>query len=394
MRRNDQIANSLGRYRVRCLLVVVFACCAGWSAPAAAAPGTLDVTFSGDGRLVSDFGRGDSRGAAVLRQSDGRMVVVGSRADRYFGIGGVRDFALARYNADGSPDASFSGDGRQSTAVSAQDDHATAVALQSDGRLVVTGSAVGEDSDFAVARYLANGTLDSAFAGDGIRMTDISEFDEASGVAVAADGKIVVAGTVASGTQSDIAVARYDGGGALDMTFSGDGIQTTDLGGVDRAAGVVLGADGTIVVAATAQGNLFSVVRYASDGSLDETFSDDGIQTTNVHPPHGGWAQDIALASDSRVVVAGGTSLSEIAVVRYESDGSLDATFSDDGIQTTPNAPAAWASRSPTTTRSRWSRGRYSRDRCWRAMTPTAISTVRWAATAHRSREATERLPV
>jgi uncharacterized delta-60 repeat protein len=338
MRGNDhQIVIRRERERAWRLLII-FACCVGWTAPASATSGSLDLTFSGDGRLVSDLGRGDSRGTAVVRQPNGRLIVVGSRADRYFGIGSVRDFAIARYNADGSPDTSFSGDGRQSTAVSAQDDHATAAALQSDGRLVVAGSAVGDDSDFAVARYRADGTIDGSFAHGGVRLTDVSELDDASGVAVAADGRIVVVGTVVSGSQSDIAVARYDASGALDTTFSDDGIQTTDLGGVDRAAGVVLGIDGTIVVAATAQGNLFSVVRYASDGSLDSTFSDDGIQTTNVHPPHGGWAGGIALASDNRVVVTGGTSLSEIAVVRYDTDGSLDATFSDDGIQITPNA--------------------------------------------------------
>ena len=336
MRGTDRLA--IRRERVWRSLALVLAGCAACSAPASAAPGDLDPAFSGDGRLVSDLGRGDSRGAAVLRQPDGRLIVAGSRADRYFGIGSVRDFALARFNADGSPDATFSDDGRQSTAVSAQDDRATAAALQADGKLVVAGSAVGEDPDFAVARYLANGTLDGTFAGGGIRLTDVSELDEASGVAVAADGKIVVVGTVVSGAETDVAVARYDAGGSLDPTFSGDGIQTTDLGGADRAAGVVLGADGTIVVAGTAQGNLFAVVRYTSDGTPDASFSGDGVQTTNVHPPHGGWAGAVALASGGKVVVAGGTSLNEIAVVRYDSAGALDATFSDDGIQTTPDA--------------------------------------------------------
>src|SRR4029079_12810350 len=97
------------------------------------------------------------------------------------------------FNPDGSPDTSFSGDGKQTTDFGGFDDQATAVALQADGKIVAVGS--GANGDFALARYSAGGSLDTSFSGDGKQTTDFGAQDRATGVAVQSDGKIVVVGT-------------------------------------------------------------------------------------------------------------------------------------------------------------------------------------------------------
>ena len=137
----------------------------GWSlAPAAwAGAGDLDPSFSGDGKLTTDFGVGGASGVAL--QGDGKIVAVGDS-------GG--DFALARYNPDGSLDPSFAGDGMQTTDFGRDFEGASDVALQPEGKIVVVGGG-GPGGDFALARYNPDGSLDSSFAGDGMQTTDFGE---------------------------------------------------------------------------------------------------------------------------------------------------------------------------------------------------------------------------
>ena len=105
-----------------------------------------------------------------MRQPDGKIVAVGGVLRSTSGDSSFSDFALARYNPNGSLDTSFSGDGKQTTDFAGSDDEATGVALQSDGKVVVVGrtgfgSPFGNSFDFAVARYNPNGSLDTSFSG-------------------------------------------------------------------------------------------------------------------------------------------------------------------------------------------------------------------------------------
>ncbi len=303
------------------------------SAGAIAAPGDLDLSLSGDGKQRTDFGFGNSRVAAVAYQPDGKIVAVGF-ANRP-GTSGI-DFALARYNPNGSLDPSFSGDGKQTTHFGFRSrGAANGVALQSDGKIVAVGSA---GRDFALARYNPNGTLDPSFSGDGKQTTDFGANDDARGVALQGDGKIVVAGNGGStGTSIDFALARYNTNGSLDTSFSGDGKQKTDFGDSDRASGVAVQGDGKIVAVGetTAGDGDFALARYNTNGSLDTSFSGDGKQTTNF----GGSdrARGMALQGDGKIVAVGGTSAGdgEFALARYTTGGSLDTSFSGDGRQTT-----------------------------------------------------------
>lgn len=181
-------------------------------APAQAAPGDLDPTFTGDGLEATSFGK-DAFGSGVALQTDGKIVVAGTAfytVCEDIWCSAPSEFALARYNADGTPDTSFSADGRETTDFGGQDFGAYDVALQSDGKIVAVGHTGG--ADFALARYNATGTLDTSFSGDGKQITDFgdphygTDFG-AYDVALQPDGKIVAVGRSGNGA---FALARYN----------------------------------------------------------------------------------------------------------------------------------------------------------------------------------------
>ena len=295
--------------------------------------GSLDTSFSGDGKQATDFG-GTAGASGVAIQADGRIVAVGSDGN---------DFALARYNPNGSLDTGFSGDGKQTTDLGATE-AAYGVAIQANGKIVAVGGAVpgpGAGGGFALARYNANGSLDTSFSGDGKQRTDFGGFNAAYGVALQDDGKIIAAGGVGT-TDADFALARYNPNGSLDTSFSGDGKQTTDLGGLNRAYGVALQADGKIVAAGGAgiAGPDFALARYNPNGSLDTSFSGDGKQTTDFGGNDS--ASGVAIQANGRIVAVGSDG-DDFALARYNPNGSLDTSFSGDGKQTTVFGGAARA---------------------------------------------------
>ena len=211
--------------------------------------GTLDTTFGGDGKVTTSFTRGRDYANEVVVQADGKLVAGGYAT--YSRTNGRDRFALARYNADGTLDPTFGGDGKLTTNFTRRNDVVLDLELQPDGRIVAVGlsSADGSNSSFALARYNGDGTLDVSFGGDGKVRTDLSPgFDSARDAALQPDGKIVVGGTSA-GSGGRFAIARYDTSGALDSTFSGDGKATTNFTRHDDFAfGLALQADGNFVL--------------------------------------------------------------------------------------------------------------------------------------------------
>jgi uncharacterized delta-60 repeat protein len=296
--------------------------------------GTLDTTFSGDGKQTTDFEQFGQNATGVAIQDDAKIVVVGSVAGPML----YADFAIARYNPDGSLDTSFNGDGRQ-TASFVGHDEACGVAIQGDGRIVVVGSgydvATGA-SEGALARYNSNGTLDTTFSGDGKLTTDFGAW---SGVVLQGAVKIVTVGGVDGDTTSfDFALARYNPDGSLDTTFSGDGKQTTDFGGSDGASEAALQGDGKIVAvggAGASGARDFALARYNPNGTLDTTFSGDGKQTTDFGFGADDVANGVALQGDGKILAVGnaggGATGNDFALARYDLDGALDSSFSGDG---------------------------------------------------------------
>jgi uncharacterized delta-60 repeat protein len=315
-----------------CILTSVLA--AASVATALATPGSLDSAFGGDGKVTTDFTAKNDFANGVAIQTDGKIVLVGRAAGR----GG--QFALARYMAGGSLDTTFSGDGKVVTNFTAKNDVANAVAIQANGKIVVVGRAGKKGGRFALARYRANGHLDHTFGGDGKVVTNFTpKNDVAFAVAIQSNGKIVVAGR--AGSPAKFALARYNRNGTLDKTFSGDGKVTTNFSASpDIVRGVAIQTDGKIVVAGRGGSPAnFALARYNSNGTLDGTFGSGGKVTTNVNHTDANQANAVALQIDGKIVAAGfdvtngPPKVTKFAVARYNTDGTLDATFeSGDGM--------------------------------------------------------------
>ncbi len=290
--------------------------------------GSLDTSFSGDGKLTTSFGSMDDAAYSVVIQSDGKIVATGY----YTVTGGDNDFALARYNTDGSLDTSFDTDGKVTTNIGVSDNAAFASVLQPDGKIVTAGySYTGvNDWDFALARYNTNGSLDNSFDSDGLVVTSISALDDMIyGIAIQPDWKIVAVGYTNNGSNFDFALARYATTGALDTSFDGDGKKTVAFGsGNDVANAVAVQSDGKMVASGysnNGSNNDFALARFATDGALDTGFNSTGKVTTAI-----GSSTDesysVAIQSDGKIMAAGRADMGTVdfALVRYASTGALD----------------------------------------------------------------------
>jgi uncharacterized delta-60 repeat protein len=187
---------------------------------------------------------------------------------------------------------------------------------------------------FALARYDSDGTLDATFGSGGIVTTDLTSGDDiAYGMAIQSDGKIVAAGSATPGSvwRPAWALARYDSDGALDTTFGGDGTVVTKFGVWGVACAVTLQANGKIVAVGT-NGRGFALARYLPDGSLDTSFGNEGKVGRSFD---GGWANAVALQPDGKIVAGGDYEIFFSAVARYTAHGRLDPTFGGDGRVTT-----------------------------------------------------------
>jgi len=295
---------------------------------AVAVPGVLDSTFGSDGKALTSFAGVDSIASGVVVDSGGRVVAAG-----YVSTDGGDDFALVRYAPDGSLDPTFGGDGRVRTAWG---DRAFgfAVAMQPDGKIVVAGQVdvENEDSHFALARYLPDGTLDPTFGGDGKVTTSYRDQATALGVAVQPDGTIVGAGWVWSLERGfRIALARYLPDGTLDPTFGNGGRVVSRFDGSSEAHAVTVQSDGKIVVFGAP-----AVVRYQPDGTLDPTFGQGGMASTDLTGCGSGGSVNDGLVQPDGKILAAGVGLtnrckSAFVLVRFQTDGRLDTTFSDNG---------------------------------------------------------------
>jgi uncharacterized delta-60 repeat protein len=304
--------------------------------------GAPDTSFSGDGKVLVEFGTSEAFALAV--QPDGKLVIAGY--DFSFTSGAQSNFALARTNGDGTLDTTFDGDGKVSTDFLTGNDIASDVALQPDGKIVVAGTKdIGEAStqDFALARYNADGSLDTSFGNGGKVTTDFfTNLDDAKAVAIQPDGKIVVGGSAVTAANTSFALARYQSNGDLDESFDGDGKVITDFGGSSNSISdiVIQSSSGKIIAAGSAlvkSGGVFALARYKRDGSLDPTFDFDGRKTTGFENSAGGSAATAAaLETDGRLIVAGTISPTASAFVRYllgtaiadfDGDGTTDLSF-------------------------------------------------------------------
>jgi uncharacterized delta-60 repeat protein len=309
------------------------------------ANGDPDPSFGNGGYVITNFDTYSSDANAVLLQPDGKIVAGGS-ATTQCGAPCISQFALARYLDNGDPDTSFGINGQVKTTVDPQYNYAMARALvlQADGKIAAAGYARSSSGkNYGVARYLPDGSLDVAFDGDG-KLTTLFYGSNASAYSIAlqADGKIIAAGPSASYcsggycTPNLFSLARYMPDGVLDPTFGAGGKVTTSFSrGEAQAYGVKVQPDGKIVVAGYAGSGTdgaFALARYMPDGSLDSSFSSDGMVVTDVNDTFRDAAFAMAIQADGKIIAAGYSSYEGVALARYMPDGSLDTSFSFDGI--------------------------------------------------------------
>jgi uncharacterized delta-60 repeat protein len=336
------------------------------------ADGTLDAGFGaggvdGDGRVTTNFGTlpntagTEDSAAAIALQSDGKIVVAGTTVPD----SDPGDFAVARYNSDGSLDTSFApaspiGAGKLTTDFAGPTgDTAEAVAItgtpgDSAFRIVVAGTQHHSnlDEDFALAAYDVNGAPDLGFGPGGKRTTNLGGVDGVNGVAIQADGKIVAGGYKALITR-DFAVARYETDGDLDPSFSGGTVTTDFDGAFDQGNAVAvqeLGAGevrivvaGRSTIASAGHGGLAA---YTTDGTLDSSFGPggadgDGLSSLPLQAPNtGDTFLGAAIQPDGKVVAAARAEPAEFGLVRTGVDGAPDASFGGDGLTSTSFGPS------------------------------------------------------
>jgi uncharacterized delta-60 repeat protein/uncharacterized repeat protein (TIGR02543 family) len=278
--------------------------------------GSLDSTFGTGGIVTNNIAIFSAIQALVL-QPDGKIVAAGYAFTDNPGY----HFALARYNANGTLDTSFGTGGRVTTNFGGTNERAFTVELQSDRKIVATGNS---GSNFALARYNADGLLDNTFGTGGKVVTPAFGTGAAYALAIQRDGKILTAGI------SSVAVAiRYNANGTLDGTFSGDGILPLPTTGA-RAA--VIQPDDRILVAGDQNAD-FAVTRVNPDGTIDTSFGNNGVATAGLGPPSA-YGKSMALLPDGRILVAGdrsGMGFPDYATARFNSNGTLDTTYGTGG---------------------------------------------------------------
>ncbi|MEZ5596736.1 MAG: LamG-like jellyroll fold domain-containing protein, partial [Pseudomonadales bacterium] len=298
------------------------------------ASGALDTTFGGgDGIVITSIGANVDEGFSIAVQADGKFIVVGSTDS-----GADSDIAVARYNANGALDTGFGTNGIVTIDNAGNPDGAFDIALQSDGKIVVVGYTNGGNNNIITLRLDTDGTLDTTFSGDGMDVQSFSSGNDiAYAVEIQADGKIVVGGTAyAGGGGLDIVLMRYNANGTLDTTFAGNGKKSQSIAnGHDYSFDLAIQNDGRIVVAGKTPdgGNeKIAILRFNTDGSLDSSWSGPGTPSYAVGTSS--QARSVLIQDDGKVLVAGSTfdgSQWDFTVVRYNSDGTFDTSFGSGG---------------------------------------------------------------
>lgn len=307
------------------------------------ADGKADSSFDKDGILITDFNSSDDYAGSVVIQQDDKIVVTG-HSNIYASGGAVESIAILRFSPDGSLDNSFANNGKLIGNYQQGYTSMNATVIQKDGKILAAGFTWNAlNTDFLLARYNSDGSLDKTFGNEGKQITDFGASDEVESILLQHDGKIVVAGNSYSGNNHyQFAVARYHKDGMLDKSFSTDGkLLVSAIGKTDLCRSIALQNDGKIVmVGYTFTGNNndsahFSIVRLNMDGSFDDSFGEDGKLLTSFNTASN-FASAVAIQTDGKIVVGGRIFLNNqdyFALARYNIDGSADTTFSQDGKQ-------------------------------------------------------------
>jgi uncharacterized delta-60 repeat protein len=341
--------------------------------------GTLDTTYDTDGISLTDFGANTFSVVGGMAESpvDGKIYIVGYRGKSNYNFNPARyesDIAIACFNADGSINTDFNFTGKATFSFNpitnpSQTGYrlsgANCLAVQADGKIVVGGWAEVGSSDyrFAMVRYLTTGAIDSSFGVGGYVLTNPGTYCSINALAISPVDQMIVAVGEYQEPQSPYGyknmVARYDTNGTLDTNFDTDGYVLTGGGTQNnRPASVAIQSDNKIVVGGSSyikdpfsEPDDFALFRYLSTGELDTTFDTDGMA---IIDHIGGYdsIRQIKLQSGGKILAAGtaggdpadSASVGSFAMLMFNSNGSLDTTFDNDGkvITTGPTTRVAY----------------------------------------------------
>lgn len=303
---------------------------------------SLDTGFGDNGKVAVDLGSYGDQANAVLVQPDGKILVGGSTSNTI-----DLDFMVFRLRADGSFDTEFNIDGTVSTAVGSHDDEVFALALQEDGKILAAGYSSNNGSrDFAVARYNIDGSLDRKFGLEGMVVTAVSDSDdEITGIAVQPDGKILMTGTALGDEGRVVVLSRYQSNGTPDHTFADEGFTLSAVGTDARAESLLLTEEGRILVAGTyseekkneKQETALMVLGYDENGDLDTSFGYEGV-TVPLDGAVASAGYGMALRDDGSILVAGSVGedgTRDGALFLFGEGGLPDRTFGDKGVLVT-----------------------------------------------------------
>lgn len=302
--------------------------------------GSLDTSFGVSGKVQTPniSTSGDWITHAIL-QSDGKILAIGTA--QVYDSENVKyhsDFLIMRYKTDGTLDASFSGGIVHTDFGLHEADLASTVLVQNDNRIVVVGTTYnGQSYDFSLARYNQDGSLDLSFGNNGKVLTDFQNGNEfGNGAVLSSNGKIIIAGSsieydfIYGPTFKSFVIARYNDNGTLDTSFGVAGKVFTDF--VLNATRLIEQPDGKVIIIGRALNDSidFAMARYNSDGSIDTSFGQNGRVFTDFQNLGEDGAYSVAIQTDGKIILAG-HSIADFAIARYNIDGSLDDSFGNGG---------------------------------------------------------------
>ena len=290
------------------------------------ADGTLDNSFGIGGIVVTDLNISEDQIYSIAIQPDGKILAAGPSRDF---SNNITSFGVVRYNSDGGLDGTFGNSGKVTTSISGSRDDPYKILITSDNKFIVAGRSIpnGSPNTVAIAKYNLDGSLDNSFGNSGI-VSAIDNFGPVTAL-LQSDGKIVVASSIDDNGTNDFGLARFNSDGTIDNNFGNGGIvstHTSDLLG--EILSLTIQSDEKIIAVGHSfednfQNAKITLARYGTDGSLDNSFGDNGITKTSIGANDIGY--DIKLYND-KIFIVGSTT---------DADGGIDmlvSSFNNDGF--------------------------------------------------------------
>jgi uncharacterized delta-60 repeat protein len=298
--------------------------------------GLIDSSFGTNGYVFTKLDIRQERLFDLQLLNDGSMIAAGY-ADREEDNVYSADFALVRYSQDGRLDLSFGKNGYTFTDFDKYHDFGTSLVILKDNKIILSGYSGHEPTyDFAMARYMPDGSMDSSFGNEGKVKTDLGYNDFSNSMIVQPDGKIVLGGySIINGT-SRFTLARYNSDGSLDSTFGKNGLVTTAIRNYDVGVSLSYLNTNKLLMTGYTRTDTYhqiALVRYNIDGLIDSSFGIDGFSVNHIGKGTD-YSYDMTFQNDEKILVCGSSSdgdPTDMILARYNTNGFLDSTFGDGG---------------------------------------------------------------